>query len=153
MVTNTFCKRLRQYMTFWSKFRSYFAPKNCDIVASQTKNVNSIQEFENRLWKTVLVIFVSHTEFRIYWFGLNCSYIYEVHFLHGAVPLKLWTTLFTKPTDSNFYRNTSSCHTSRVLKIIPKGQFIRLRRICSQKPDYLLNSKILCRKFTEPDFL
>ena len=48
----------------------------------------------------------------------------EVHFLDVTVYLKhgkLGTTLFTKPTDSHFYLNTSSRHLSYVLKDIPKG--------------------------------
>ena len=75
-----------------------------------------------------------------------------VHFLDVTGSLKhgkLRTNVFTKLTDSHFYPNTSSCHPSRVLKNIPKGQFIRLQRICSQKSDYLLNSKVLCKKFIE----
>ena len=79
----------------------------------------------------------------------------EVHFLDVTVYLKhgkLGTTLFTKPTDSHFYLNTSSRHLSYVLKDIPKGQFIRLQRICSRKSDYLLNSEILCKKFIERGF-
>ena len=67
----------------------------------------------------------------------------EVHFLDVTVSLnhgKIRTTLFTKPTDSHFYLNTSSCHPSHVVKNIPKGQFIQLRRICSRKSDYMLNT-------------
>ena len=47
----------------------------------------------------------------------------EVHFLDVTVSLshgKLRTTLFTKPADSHFYLNTSSCHPSHVVKNIPK---------------------------------
>ena len=79
----------------------------------------------------------------------------EVHFLDVTVYLKhgkLRTTLFTKSTDSHFCLNTSSCHPSYVLKNIPKGQFIRFRRICSRKSDYLLNSEILYKKFIERGF-
>ena len=79
----------------------------------------------------------------------------EVHFLNVTISLKhgkLKTTLFTKPTDSQFYLKTSSCHPSHVLKNIPKGQFIRLRRICSRKSDYLLNSEILCKQFIRTRF-
>ena len=64
----------------------------------------------------------------------------EVHFLDVTVSLKhgkLRTALFTKPTDSHFYLNSSSYNLSHVLKNIPKGQFIRLRYICSRKSDYL----------------
>ena len=53
----------------------------------------------------------------------------EIHFLDVIISLKhgkLRTTLFTKPTDSQFYLHTSSSHLSNVLKSIPKGQFIRL---------------------------
>ena len=59
----------------------------------------------------------------------------EVHFLDVTVSLKdgkLRITLFTKYTDSHFYLNTSSCHPSHALRNTAKGQFIRLRRICSQ---------------------
>ena len=55
----------------------------------------------------------------------------EVHFLDVRVYLKhgkLRRALSSKPTDSHFYLNTSSCHPSYVLTNIPKGQFIRLRR-------------------------
>ena len=79
----------------------------------------------------------------------------EVHFLNVTISLKhgkLKTTLFTKPTDSQFYLKTSSCHPSHVLKNIPKGQLIRLRRICSRKSDYLLNSETLRKQFIERSF-
>ena len=62
----------------------------------------------------------------------------EVHFLDVTVSLKnekSRTTLFTKPTESHFYLNTSSCHPSHVLKNISKEWFIRLRSICPQKSD------------------
>ena len=80
----------------------------------------------------------------------------EVHFLDVTISLKhgkLRTTLFTKPTDSHFYVDTTSCHLSHVLKNILKGQFIRLKGICSRKSDYLLNSELLCKQFTERGFL
>ena len=79
----------------------------------------------------------------------------EVNLLDVTISLKhgkLKITLLTKPRDFHFYLNTSSCHPSHVLKNIPKGQFIRLRRICSRKSDYLLNSEILCKKFIERGF-
>ena len=71
----------------------------------------------------------------------------EVHFLDVTISLnhgKLRTTLFTKPTDSHFYLNTS-CHPPHVLKNISTGQLIPLRRICSRKLHYLLNSETLCK--------
>ena len=79
----------------------------------------------------------------------------EVHFFDVIISLKhgkLRKTLFTKLTDSHFYLSTSSCHPSHVLKNIPNGQFVPLRRICSRKSDYLLNSEILCKQFIERGF-
>ena len=79
----------------------------------------------------------------------------EVNLLDVTISLKhgkLKITLLTKPRDFHFYLNTSSCHPSHVLKNIPKGQSIRLRRICSRKSDYLLNSEILCKQFIERGF-
>ena len=70
----------------------------------------------------------------------------QVHFLDVTVFLnnrKLMTTHFTKPTDSSFYLDTSSCHPLYVSKSIPKEQFIRLRCICSEESEYLFNSKIM----------
>ena len=56
----------------------------------------------------------------------------EVHFADVTVSLKYrkLRTLFAKRTDSHFYLNISSCNPSHILKNIPKGQFIRLQRIC-----------------------
>ena len=76
----------------------------------------------------------------------------EVHLLDVTVSLKhgkLRAALFTKVTDSHFYLSTSSSHPLYVLK---NRQFIQLQCICSQKPDYLLNSKVICKTFIERGF-
>ena len=60
----------------------------------------------------------------------------EVYFLDVIVSLKhgkLRTTLFTKPTDSHFYLYLILSSITHALKKVPKGQFIRGRRICSRK--------------------
>jgi hypothetical protein len=49
---------------------------------------------------------------------------------------KIQTSLYTKPTDAHLYLNAKSCHPNHVIKNIPKGQFIRLRRICSEDRDF-----------------
>ena len=59
----------------------------------------------------------------------------------------LKTTLYSKPTDSHLYLNHTSNHPKHVLKNLPKGQFIRIRRICSKKSVYFRNSKILSKFF------
>ena len=53
---------------------------------------------------------------------------------------KLSTTVYSKPTDSHLYLNTNSNHPSHVVKNIPKSQFMRLRRICSDSGDFLIQS-------------
>ena len=55
----------------------------------------------------------------------------------------LETSLFSKPTDAHMYLNTSSNHPKHVIKNIPRGQFIRIRRICSELSEYRKNSQIL----------
>ena len=63
------------------------------------------------------------------------------------------TTLFSKPPDCHFYLNISSCHPSHVLKNIIEWQFIGLQCICSEKLDYIFNSKIICNNFVDHGFL
>ena len=74
----------------------------------------------------------------------------KVEFLDVSVIFengKIKTDLYSKPTDAFLYLNKSSNHPKHVIKNIPKGQFIRLRRICSEKEDYFLNCEKLCYYF------
>ena len=76
----------------------------------------------------------------------------SVNFLDVTVSTKngmLKTTLFGKPTDAHMYLNATSCHAKHVINNLPKGQFIRVRRICSDKADYLAHGKRLIEFFTE----
>ena len=57
----------------------------------------------------------------------------EVSLQHG----KIVTTVYSKPTDSHVYLDVTSCHPLHVIKNIPKGQFQRLRRICSNSIDFI----------------
>ena len=82
--------------------------------------------------------------------GMNSKIKFEVNqstefvnFLDVTVRLigtTLETTLYSKPTDAHMYLNTSSNHPKHVIKNIPKGQFIRIRRICSNLDKYKRNS-------------
>ena len=79
----------------------------------------------------------------------------EVNFLDVCIRLvngSLTTSLFSKPTDAHLYLNYSSNHPKHVLDNIPKGQFIRIRRICSDKEDYYHHSQNLCNFFVERGF-
>ena len=70
----------------------------------------------------------------------------KVNFLDVTVSIMencLKTSLYSKPTDACQYLNTSSNHPKHVISNIPKGQFIRIRRICSNKEDYWESSNKL----------
>ena len=58
----------------------------------------------------------------------------EVDFLDCKVRIRngqFQTELYTKGTDAHLYLLSSSCHPKHTINAIPKGQFIRNRRICS----------------------
>ena len=63
----------------------------------------------------------------------------EVSFLDTKVKIvnnRLETDLYSKPTDSHSYLMYDSAHPQRCKDSIPYGQFLRLRRICSQEIDF-----------------
>ena len=83
--------------------------KFCDNY-SKSKNMKSNIKFETKISK------------------------YTVNFLDVTVELRnneIKTLVYTKPTDTRLYLNSNSYHTPHVIKNIPKGQFIRIKRICS----------------------
>ena len=49
---------------------------------------------------------------------------------------KITTSVFYKPTDAHCYLNYASCHPQACKNAIPKSQFLRLRRICSDDSDF-----------------
>ena len=64
----------------------------------------------------------------------------SINFLDVNITLtngRLSTSLYFKPTDSHLYLDNSSCHPEHEIKNIPKGQFLRLRRICSDITDFI----------------
>jgi hypothetical protein len=74
----------------------------------------------------------------------------EVNFLDVKISLvdgNITTSLYTKPTDAFLYLNTSSNHPKHVKRNIPKGQFIRVRRICSQNSDFFKHCATLASFF------
>ena len=82
-------------------------------------------------------------------FEVNKSTV-RANFLDVSVEIKdnvLNTTLYSKPTDAHLYLNKSSNHPRHVLRNLPKGQFIRIRRICSDSSEYIRNSNTLCKFF------
>ena len=67
----------------------------------------------------------------------------KVNFNNGFIT----TSVYSKPTDAHLYLNAQSSHPSHVIKNIPKGQFIRLKRICSDDKDFNLHAKTLSTYF------
>ena len=78
----------------------------------------------------------------------------EICFLDTLVkvdPLdnKLYTTLYTKPTDTHSYLHFSSCHPRFVMTKSPYGQFLRLRRICTKDNDYLIEGEKMINHYVQ----
>ena len=74
----------------------------------------------------------------------------SVNFLDVTVDLsdgKIKTSVYSKPTDSHLYLNRKSCHPTQVIKNLPKGQFIRIRRICSEIADFDSHADSMKQKF------
>ena len=72
-------------------------------------------------------------------FETNISQV-KVNFIDVEVSLndgKLETNLYSKPIDAHLYLNAYSCHPKHTVYNIPKGQFIRIRRICSNADNYI----------------
>ena len=53
----------------------------------------------------------------------------------------LYTTVYSKPTDSHLYLQADSCHPKLSIKGIQKGVALRLRRICTTVEEYDAKSK------------
>ncbi|OCT96688.1 hypothetical protein XELAEV_18008899mg [Xenopus laevis] len=59
----------------------------------------------------------------------------------------LTTTLFRKQTASNSFLHAKSMHPPRCIEGIPKGQYLRLRRICSSEEEYKREAYKLYQRF------
>ncbi|KAM4035090.1 uncharacterized protein ACNLHF_021773 [Anomaloglossus baeobatrachus] len=60
---------------------------------------------------------------------------------------RIVTDLFRKPTSTNSFLHYSSFHPQHLRNGIPKGQFLRLRRNCSNDVDFHAQSQELTRRF------
>ena len=73
-----------------------------------------------------------------------------VNFLDVKVSVvnnKLKTSLYTKSTDAHLYLNSKSCHPKHVIRNMPKGQFIRIKRICSEEKDFDFHAQVMKTHF------
>ena len=78
-----------------------------------------------------------------------------INFLDVKVKLednKIATTLYTKETDTLSYLDYSSCHPRSCKNAIPYSQFLRLRRICSDDEDFVIQSRKLALSFHKANY-
>ena len=79
----------------------------------------------------------------------------EINFLDVKVKLShgnLSTSLYTKETDTLSYLDYSTCHPVSCKKSIPYSQFLRLRRICSDDNDFVIQSRKLAKSFHKANY-
>ena len=62
------------------------------------------------------------------------------------------TSLYTKETDTLSYLDYSSCHPKSCKNGIPYSQFLRLRRICSDDDDFVVQSRKLALSFHRANY-
>ena len=118
-----------------------------DIFFIWTGDDNSLQDFVN--------VANSFTEIH-HWksnikFETNIS-SEKVNFLDVEIGFKnnkIVTNLYNKPTDAHIYLNAHSCHPNHLIKNIPKRQYIRIKRICSEKADFQKHSQSLTEFFLQ----
>ena len=73
-----------------------------------------------------------------------------ISFLDARVMLKngkISTSVYSKPIDSHLYLSQASNHPKHMINNIPKSQFLRLRRICSETPDFMEQCKKYMKYF------
>ncbi len=65
----------------------------------------------------------------------------EIPFLDTLIHLDddgtIWTSLYSKPTDSHNYLHYDSAHPTHMKKSIPYSQMLRIRRICTLDSDFI----------------
>lgn len=85
--------------------------------------------------------------------GISLSYeasTNSIHFLDLEIKIvdqHLEFKTYFKPTDRNGYIPSDSCHHAQWLRSVPRSQFLRLRRNCSNISDYYAQSRVLKDRF------
>lgn len=79
----------------------------------------------------------------------------DIHFFDLRIKVvdgTVITTTYFKETDWNSYIDSKSCHHKSWLKLIPKSQFLRLRRNCTNHHDFVQDASILRGRFLEKGY-
>ena len=61
----------------------------------------------------------------------------------------LYTTLYSKPTDSHMYLHYTSSHPLHCKTSLPYSQFLRIRRICTRQEDFEVNARKMVKYFLD----
>lgn len=80
---------------------------------------------------------------------------HTVNFLDVCITIEgkaLNTTLYTKESDRNNLLRRYSHHAPQTFKGIPKGQFVRARKICLSDAEYHKHKTALVHKFTSKGY-
>lgn len=79
----------------------------------------------------------------------------QIHFLDLLITIvdgRITTSTFFKSTDRNSFIPLNSCHHQSWLSAVPKGQFLRLRRNCSDQDEYFREASSLKLKFLDKGY-
>jgi len=102
-------------------------------------------------WVDTLMEFINHLNTCHH--SIKCTHEFgqqNISFLDTGISFhngKLESNLYVKPTDSHNYLFFSLCHPRHTKEAILYSQFIRVRRICSNKRDFIANSEMLKHHF------
>lgn len=151
---------------------SPFAPNYANLYMGlwEERNIfNNNPFFDNillykRFIDDILVVFVG-TEDDLFKFNEHINGTYptlkftmeydseKIHFLDLLIAVnadkKLETSIYRKTTDRNTILHASSFHPDHTIQNIPYGQFVRLRRICSDENDYGIKANEMSQRFRE----
>ncbi|XP_075450781.1 uncharacterized protein LOC142491850 [Ascaphus truei] len=73
--------------------------------------------------------------------------------LYIDVGQKIQTNIFRKTNSKNSLLRSNSAHPRPLIKGIPKGQFLRLRRLCSTRESFLAQAEDLKRRFRDRGYV
>lgn len=91
--------------------------------------------------------------------GIHLSYevsCKEFNFLDLKISVRgdsFVTSTFFKSTDRNSYIPMDSCHHAFWLRSVPKSQYMRLKRNCTEQEEFLVQAETLTQRFLEKGYL
>lgn len=90
--------------------------------------------------------------------GIHLSYeanCREINFLDLKISVRgdsFITSTFCKSTDRNSYIPGDSCHHASWLRSVPKSQYMRLKRNCTEPEEFLVQAETLTQRFLDKGY-